>query len=81
MAKQGAYGVYFIFKNMEQGASFRVTRVRLGRNGQFFRHVRSNGNRLRPELSGGQKSHSNQTGAFAYMALRRPPTTLEYGLG
>jgi hypothetical protein len=25
MAKQGAYGVYFIFKSMEQGASFRVT--------------------------------------------------------
>src|SRR6201981_609237 len=25
MAKQGTYGVYFIFKSMEQGASFRVT--------------------------------------------------------
>jgi hypothetical protein len=30
---------------------------------------------------GQQKSHRNQTGAFAYMALRRPPTTPEYGLG
>src|ERR1700756_1205856 len=25
MARQGAYGVYFIFKSMEQGATFRVT--------------------------------------------------------
>jgi hypothetical protein len=25
MARQDAYGVYFIFKSMEQGASFRVT--------------------------------------------------------
>src|SRR5215469_12523876 len=25
LAKQGTYGVYFIFKSMEQGASFRVT--------------------------------------------------------
>ena len=31
-------------------------RVRLGRNGRFFRHVRSNRNRLRPELSGTQKA-------------------------
>src|SRR5438309_290970 len=25
MARKGAYGVYFIFKSMEQGATFRVT--------------------------------------------------------
>src|SRR5690349_19673389 len=25
MARQGAYGVYFIFKSMEQGRTFRVT--------------------------------------------------------
>jgi len=34
---------------------------------------------LRPELSG-KKSHRNQTGAFAYTALRRPPTTLNTAL-
>jgi hypothetical protein len=34
-----------------------------------------------PNFRASKKSHRNQTGAFAYMALSRPPTTLEYGLG